>query len=504
MEIKIIYTTDTHGRLSAYDFLNKNYGNFGLSRLPSYLNKLTSPYLLLDNGDSLQGSPLLDYTRKNKLANPVAKVFNALNYNYVTVGNHDFNYGLPYLRVFQKQFKHDILAANIFQDNKPLFMPYAICELSGLRIGIIGLITEYTPFWEKPSHIKDLQFIDVITAVKKTITDNNLKAKTDLIVVLYHGGFDPEKTYGIALGENKAYELLQMEEIDILLTGHQHEPQIHKRNNRLAMQTSANATDFGVITIDFINEAGENKIKTIDGTIIPLANYKIDEAIEALISDEIAKTNLFLSETIGFTNHDMTITSPLSCRIKKHHLFQLINQVQLDYTKADISAASLPNDTHGFLPKITLNDIAANFPFENDLVILEITGLILKAALENNARYFILENDTIVVNPKFLFPKKEHYNYDVYDGIDYIINVSKPLGERITNLTFKGQPVKPEQTFTLALTSYRAFGSGGFEMFLEAKKIASFPVSYFTLIADYIKKSPTLDFTLNENYKVIK
>ena len=155
MEIKILYTTDTHGRLSAYDFLNKNYGAFGLSRLSSYLNKLTFPYLLLDNGDSLQGSPLLDYTRKNNLTNPVAKVFNALNYDYVTIGNHDFNYGLPYLQAFQEQLKSEILCANIYQNNKPFFKPYAIHELSGLRIGIIGLITEYTPFWEKPSHIRN-------------------------------------------------------------------------------------------------------------------------------------------------------------------------------------------------------------------------------------------------------------------------------------------------------------------------------------------------------------
>lgn len=508
MEFKIIYTSDTHGRLSAYDFLNKKYGNFGLSRLSSYLKSLQEPYLLLDNGDFLQGSPLLNYTRKNDLDNPVAKVFNALNYDYVGLGNHDFNYGLSYLESFQADYKNDILCANIYKDNLPYFKPYAIHEISGVKIAVIGLITEYTPLWENPKHIEGLAFIDAVEAAKETIKNNDLKNRSDLIVVLYHGGYNKDlssgEAYGLPTDENVGYELFQIEDIDVLLTGHQHVPQIFSKNNRVSIQTSPNAIDFGLVSVEFTKIDNLIKIDSVKASILSSSDFEMDSDIESLISSEIEETNSFLSKSIGTTRLDMTITSPLSCRIGKHPLFQLINQIQLQYTKADISAASLPNETHGFNKEVTLNDIAVNFPFENDLVVLEVTGEILKSALEKSASYFSLEKGEIIINPKFIFPKIEHYNYDVYDGIDYTIDISKPEGQRVTKLYYKNFLVKPKQKFKLVLNSYRALGSGGFEMFKDAKKIISYPVSYFELIQSYIENNPELKINLIQNFTISK
>lgn len=508
MKLRIVYTSDTHGRLSAYDFLNKNYGSFGLSRLSSYLKNLDAPYLLLDNGDFLQGSPLLDYTRKQKLDNPVSKVFSALNYSYITVGNHDFNYGLKYLEDFQASFKNEIICANIIKDNKSYFKPYVIHEVQGLKIAIIGLITEFVPMWEKPENIKDLEFKDVVSTTKNLIKDHDLRNKADLLLVLYHGGYNTslvtKEVYGTSSAENKGFELFQIQDIDILLTGHQHVPQTYSKNNRVALQTSPNAIDFGLVTLDYEKIDGNIKFLSIEASILPLKNYPIDSDIETLIGCEIEKTNQYLSKAIGITKYDMSIRSPLDCRKEKHLLFQLINQIQLDYTKADISAASLPNDTHGFNKELTLNDIAVNFPFENDLVVLEVTGAILKEALEKNASYFALENDEIIVNPQYIFPKLEHYNYDVYDGIEYTMDISKSMGQRITKLDKNGKAIKANDVFTLALNSYRAIGSGGFDMFKKAKKIISYPISYFELIQAYIKENPRLDIDLIKNYIIHK
>ncbi|MBN2300039.1 MAG: bifunctional metallophosphatase/5'-nucleotidase [Acholeplasmataceae bacterium] len=503
-QIHIIYTSDSHGKLSAYDFLNKNYGSFGLSRLPNYLKTLETSFLLLDNGDFLQGSPLLDYSRKQKLPNPVAKVFNALNYEFVTLGNHDFNYGLSYLSSFQSEYHGEILCANIYKDNQPFFKTHVIKEIDGIKIAIIGVTTEFIPFWEKPENLKDLIFLDAVETTKKIIDENNLTLNSDLIVVLYHGGFnknlDTHQSYASPTVENKGYELFQIKEIDILCTGHQHIPMVYKKDNRIALQTSHNAKDFGEVTIDF----DDKKNKILDASICQMANYTVDQSIESLIHDDILLTNTYLSQKIGTIKNDMRIHSPLDCRIKKHPLFQLINQIQLDYTGANLSIASLPNETHGFPHDISLNDIAVNFPYENDLVVLEITGKLLKDALEKNATYFSLENNKIVIHPQFLYPKVEHYNYDVYDGIDYIIDVSKPIGERITTLKFKGKNIKPTSIFKLALNSYRAVGSGGFDMFNQAIKIIAYPVSYFDLIRAYIEEHPVLKIDLIENYKVIK
>jgi len=506
-KINIIYTSDTHGRLSAYDFLNKTYGSFGLSRLPSFLKSLQEPYLLLDNGDFLQGSPLLDYTRTNDLANPVVKLFNSIKYDYVTLGNHDFNYGLNYLNSFKKGYHGQILCANIYQDEKPLFKSHVIHEIDGIKIAIIGLVTEYIPFWEKPDNIPNLKFLDVVETTKKVIFENDLKSKSDLIVVLYHGGFEKDlvtnESFGPQTVENKGYELFLNEDIDILLTGHQHIPKVYKRNQRVTLQTSHNAKDFGLVTISLnISEEGILN-KTINGSIKSLSEYPIDDSSESLIAKDIQKTNDFLSKQISRTSLDMSITSSYDCRVKKHPLFQLVNQIQLEYTKADISVSSLPNETHGFPTNITLNDVAVNFPYENDLVVLEVTGEILKSALEQNATYFSLDNNQIIINPKFLYPKVEHYNYDVYDGIEYVIDVSQPIGQRVTLLKFNNQDIKPNDRYELAINSYRAVGSGGFDMFKRAKRIISYPISYFDLIQAYLTSHPNLEFSLIENFKII-
>ena len=208
-QINIIYTSDSHGRLSAYDFLNKNYGPFGLSRLSSYLKELKVPYLLLDNGDFLQGSPLLDYSRKQKLSNPVAKVFNQMNYEFVTVGNHDFNYGLDYLNSFKSEYQGEILCANIYKDGNPFFKTHVIHEIDGIKVAIIGVTTEFIPFWEKPEHLEGLVFLDVVETTQKIISDHQLKVNSDLIVVLYHGGFNQDlnthQSYGLPTIENKGY-----------------------------------------------------------------------------------------------------------------------------------------------------------------------------------------------------------------------------------------------------------------------------------------------------------
>ena len=502
-KISIIYTSDTHGRLSAYDFMNGKFGAFGLSRLSSYLKNLNTPYLLLDNGDFLQGSPLLDYSRKNSLYNPAAKIFNSMNYEYVTLGNHDFNYGLPYLSSFQSQYHGDILCANIHKNGKPFYKTHAIRVINEIRVAIIGVTTEFIPFWEKPENLDGFKFLDAVETTKKVIADYHLKQNSDLIIVLYHGGFnqnlETNQVYGSKTVENKGYELFQIQDIDILLTGHQHIPQGFQKNGRVALQTSHNAKDFGLIDILFDDQMN----KKIHAHIIPLSSCSIDSSIEALLENDIQKTNKYLSQKIGTIINEMCIYSPLDCRVKKHALFQFINQVQLEYTKADISVASLPNETNGFPHDLTLSDIAVNFPFENDLVVLEVTGEILKEALEKNASYFSKVNQQIVVNPKFLFPKVEHYNYDVYDGISYIMDINQEIGQRIVSLTYQNEDIKPNSLFKLAINSYRAIGSGGFEMFKKARKIISYPVSYFDLIKEYIEKHPVLEIETIENFKVI-
>jgi len=504
----MIYTSDTHGRITAYDFMSKSYGRFGLSRLASYLKNMDEPYLLIDNGDFLQGSPLLDVTRKEKVIQPVANVFNRMGYRYVTVGNHDFNFGLDVLKQFQDSFSGEILCANLYKDGKPFFKTHVIHEISGVKIGLIGLVTEYIPVWERKENIPGLEFRDVVETTKTLIQKHDLKSQTDLIVVLYHGGFEQNPTthdiYGQKTVENKGYQLFEIPEVDLLLTGHQHIPQIHQRGNRVATQTSHNASDAGVFHLEMKKTEQGYELLHVKAELIKLSNHDVDLEVERVVEEDIKKTEKYLSQHVGTLKTDMTIHSPLSARIKKHPLFQLINQVQMDYTGAELSCASLPNDTHGLPEVVTLNDIFVSFPFENDLVVLEVTGKQIVEALEQNAKYFELSNDQIAVSPKFLHPKVEHYNYDVYDGINYEIHVGRPIGKRIDKITIHQKSIDLQQKYTLVLNSYRSTGSGGFEMFKDAKILRQYPVSYVELISTYIKEHPNLDLEIIDNLKIFK
>ena len=498
---KIIYTSDTHGRITSYDFVSQKEGPFGLPRLASYLKDSKEFYLLLDNGDFLQGSPLLDYARKNKRENPVAKMFNALEYPYVTVGNHDFNFGLDVLSDFKKEFQGDIVCANIYKDGHPYVKPFVIHEMEEKKIAIIGVTTEYIPFWERKENITGLEFRDVVGTVKNIIHQHHLKETCDLIVVLYHGGFEKDMKTGEPFGrytvENKGYELFQIEDVDLLLTGHQHVSQIHKKNGRVAIQTSHNAFEIGVVEVTF-----EKDTPILSPQLIKLAEFPVDNEKEMLLNSLISETNDYLSQHVGTLKTAMIIESPLSARVKKHPLFQLINQIQLEYTKADISCASLPNDTIGLAKEVTLRDIFLSFPFENDLVVLKITGKQLLEALEQNATYFSMENNEIVINKKFIFPKVEHYNYDVYDGVSYSMDISKPQGQRIHDVTIKNKPLVLHQSYTLALNSYRATGAGGFDMFREATIVHTYPISYVELVSEYIQSHPNLSLALEHNFDI--
>jgi 2',3'-cyclic-nucleotide 2'-phosphodiesterase / 3'-nucleotidase len=507
-KIKIIYTSDIHGRISSYDFLTKTYGDFGLSRLSSFLKSINDPYLLIDNGDFLQGSPLIDFTRKNNLENPVALSFNALGYSSVNVGNHDFNFGLDYLNAFENTFYGNVICANVFLNDSPYFKPFIIYDLQGVKIALIGVTTEYIPFWERKENIKGLEFRDVVSVTKSLINQIKSSNHVDLVIVMYHGGYEKnittDESYGQKTIENKGYQLFEIPEIDILLTGHQHVSQIHQKANRVTLQTGFNAIDFGMIEVKLSQSISGYQITHIQPELIKLNEFSVDLSHENRLETIKKQTNQYLDQVIGVMKTDMTISSPLDARIKKHPLFQLINEIQLDYTQADISLASLPNSTHGLPKEVTLNDIAVSFPFENDLVVIEINGNDLLAALEQNATYFQLDHEKIVVNPKFLHPKVEHYNYDVYDGISFEINVANPMGQKIKKVKINNDDLDLNQTYKVVMNSYRATGAGGFDMFKHAKVIASYPVSYFELISNYILNHPNLNIEINHNFTVSK
>lgn len=490
----IYYTSDVHGSLSGLDESTGKTMDKGLAKIATYLKKLNVPYMLLDNGDTIQGSSTLSRwaSKPNQFKCPISKVMNEMNYKYINIGNHDFNYGQEVLRSYINDLQGTILCCNIVNDQlKPIFQPYDIITLeNNIKIGMIGAVTHYIPHWEKPQQIKGLTFQNAYLTIKDYVA--LLRSQVDFLVVLYHGGFEKDVITGMPIGrdtdENQGYEIANTLDIDLLLTGHQHNKISNVTlNNTYIMQTSHSAMDFGHAEIEFIFKNNKWSIVSVKTELIP-AYGEEDATILELISNDLKQTQHWLDNPIGRVhNSDLLVGDAFLSRRNTHPIYQLINEMQLAVSNAMISATSLPNQALGLHQSITVRDIEATLIYPNSLYVIEITGQTLKLALEKSASYFALINDEITVNPCFINPKVEHYNYDVYENITYTVSVSKPIGSRITALFYKGNPVTDHQVFTLALNNYRAIGGGDYHMFEHSNIVAEYEIPLSTLLQEYIK-----------------
>ena len=150
-----------------------------------------------------------------------------------------------------------------------------------------------------------------------------------------------------------------------------------------------------------------------------------------------------------------------------------------------------------------MRDVITNYIYPNTLAVIKVNGAELRAALEQSANYLAVENDQIVFNPAYIHPKPQYYNYDMYEGIQYTIDMNQPVGQRITELSFQGHPITAEQEFELVTNQYRAIGGGNYEMFGADKIVREIQIDMTELIAEYLKKHPIIKAEVDHNFNVI-
>jgi len=503
--LNIYYTSDVHGAMIPYNFATRGIDLKGLSRLKTFLKDVQNDYLLLDNGDMLQGSPLTNYwiQKESHTLSPPNLIMNDLNYDYATLGNHDFNFGERILWKYVKDLKATVVSCNIFnKDGSHAFSPYEIKVMpNGVRIGIIGAVTQAIPNWEKPEHIKHFQFEDAFEAIKRQV--EIIKPLVDCIVVLYHGGIERHLESGQSLGretsENKGYKIANELDIDVLLTGHQHMPRIGKVKNCLVLQPSHSAYDFGEVQLTFEHRNNQWTLLHSHGRLIPMT-AKSDLGIEQLIESLKQKTDFYLDQVLVTADGEsLLIGDPFEARLLNHPLFKIVNDAQLWKSKADLSCASLPNSIPGLNHQITLRDLETTFIYPNTSFVIEVTGKSLKSAIERSAEYFLYDGKSISVNPLYVYPKLEHYNYDIYSGIIYELTISNPIGQRVTKLEYHGKPVREDQLFRVVMNNYRAMGGGEYPMFNNSKIVQEINMTTAELVIEYFVKHPKLSVELLHN-----
>lgn len=299
----------------------------------------------------------------------------------------------------------------------------------------------------------------------------------------------------------------EIEGIDILLTGHQHREIAQTTDTGVTvLQTGCNGHSVGKVTVTFekmeqtwVKKESYSKLLTVQG-------IEADPAVLSLVSDYEENTQKWLDQPIGIIHGDMQISDVMQTRLQDHPFIEFINKIQMDIANVSISCTSLfHNASPGFPKHVTMRDIVSNYIYPNTLKVIRVTGADIKDALELSATYFILNEDgNIIVNPAYIEPKPAHYNYDMWEGISYVLNISKPIGERVESLQYKGTCLHLEEEYDVVMNNYRASGGGNFFMFQNKPVVKDIPTDMSELIANYVLKHKKIEATVNNNWKVIK
>jgi 2',3'-cyclic-nucleotide 2'-phosphodiesterase/3'-nucleotidase len=510
--LQLLQTSDVHGYVYPTSYSSHLDEPVGLAKLHTIITSIRQQNsILIDTGDTIQGSPLTYHYAKLPETNihPMARIMNHMNYDYITIGNHEFNYGMPILHHYLDSLDATILNANILDSSthQPFCgIPYQIKEFeNGPRILFIGVTTHYIPNWEQPDHIASLSFEDAFTTTKTLV--QSLRDQVDLIIVSYHGGFERNfDTFELETddtGENQGSKMLtQIEGIDVLLTGHQHRSLSGTFNNTVYVQPGYNANTVSEIKID--GKYTDQWTFTISSELHTITDERPDPALLALIKKDEDATQEYLDTPVGFLEKDYLITDQLQARLHKHPLVSFINDVQLQFTNADIASCSLGNAISGFAKNITIRDVIGTYIYPNTIVVKKMTKQEILMALEKTAEFFTIEHGNIEIAPAFNTPKLQLYAYDMYDPIQYTITVSNPIGSRISDVSLNGMPLDDQATYTVAMNNYRASGGGDYFFIKECPTILDTQTEVIELLIDYIVQTKNITLPNRQNITVRK
>ena len=485
-QLTIYFTSDLHGYIYPTDYRSADEKNIGLFKCASQFQK-DGNTLIIDGGDLLQGSPLGAYCHDTiGSAAQFAEMMNCCGYDYVTLGNHDFNFGMPYLESYLDALQGKCICENVRGEDGSSRFPARIQVLeNGLRVGLVGIVTDYVNVWERPEHLAGISVTDPVEAAGNAL--QSLRDKVDLTVCVYHGGFERDLASGRVLSEtseNVAYRICQELDFDVLLTGHQHMSVPGQTvQGTFAVQPSDKGQEFLRIAAERRDDGWHFSSRTVS------AGGACQERWLAEFAEMEQGAQNWLDQPAGHLAAPMIPDTPLRMAAYGSPLADLFNSVQLEATGAQISVTSLANDPAGLPQTVRRRDILNAYPYANTLVVKRITGAVLRQAMERSAEYFARNADGgLCVSDAFLKPKVEHYNYDYYAGVHYAFDCSRPVGSRVVELSMDGKDIADTDVFTACLSSYRASGTGGYDGYVDCPVLKEIGTEMSDLLLDFFRE----------------
>jgi len=509
--LTVLHTSDLHGHVDPRDNPEERDFGEGLARVAAAVRAVRAegkPTLLLDSGDTIEGAPVEAMVFSGSIpdrGDPIVRAMNLLGYDAMAVGNHEFNFGLARLRKSRGEAKFPWLSANtVGEGGKPAFAPYAVREIGGVRVGILGLTTRNIPHWEPLAHIAGLEFLDTLETARRYVPLLRGQEKCDVVVVITHQGFERDLQTGKENGtssENQAYAMaMDISGIDLLLTGHTHTA-IEPR--RLGQTWVSQPGRFGNTLTRFdlrlVKNGGRWRVASVEGRNLPMKDVAPAPDILTAVSPEHEAASQILRRSVA------TLEKPVSAhgaRTGDSALLDWLHAVQREQGRADLSFASL---LPGSLPDwpagtLTVGQIWAFYPYENTLVTVRASGRQVREALEEAGRCI---SGVAVHEGKPVWernPAVWGYNCDTLEGADYALDPSRPERRRVLYLKRDGRPVRDEDSFTVAINSYRAAGGGGYGVWRDCPRVSESGKALRDLLIEDARRRGTLALEADGNW----
>lgn len=451
--IRILATSDTHNMFYPYNYaLNEPNVSGSMPQIAAAVKQLRdSSTLLFEVGDIVQDNSA-DLFLSDSL-HPMMAAMNAIGYDAWVTGNHEYNYGMPALGRFIAQCHAPLLTGNVFSpEGEMLGKEYKVFDIHGVKVGVIGMVTPNIVNWDK----KNLMGWTVLNPVEQTVAAiRKLRDKTDILIAIEHMGLDSE--YGVP-GSGARELAMACPELDLIIAAHAHVAYADSVINGVPIVANKNwcAT---LAKVDFNRQ--EDGSWVASPGILSMSDYQPDSAVLALMEPYHRRALAFANEKIGSVV-GRPLIRPAQNGIHEEFMHDaawpdLIAQTMLYYSGADV-AASFIVPSKGTIGEGTIcrADAAVIYKYSNSLYKLRMTGQQLRKYMEWATSFFLTwhpGDKSLLCNPS-----ARAYNYDFFTGVSYEVNLSKEIGERVENLCWSstGMPVLPSDTFTIAVSNYRA------------------------------------------------
>ena len=535
LRLRLLSTTDIHTHIVDYDYYRDQHDiSLGLVRTATLIRQARGEVrnsLLFDSGDLIQGNPLGDYVAVEQRlqpgqVHPVFKALNLLDYAAASLGNHEFNYGLDFLRLALAGARFPYVAANVFVAGPdraaaaPLIKPYVILDRDfideagmtrRLRLGVIGFVPPQIMKWDKANLDGRVFAIDIVEAARRYVPQMRA-AGADLVVALVHSGLSPSPARG--MDENAAAYLAQVSGIDAILAGHSHlvfpDPSFANLpgvdlargtiNGVPTVMAGFWGSHLGVVDLTLRRTAeGWRRVDGI-GSTRPIrrrennqwvATVDADPAVVAAVQSEHSGTLAYVRRPVARSTARIHSYFAL---VQDDPSVQLVARAQAAYIRRvleggphanlPVLSAAAPFKAGGrggpaYYTDVPAGDIAIRnvadlYLYPNTVRAVRVSGAIVREWLEMSAGQFNRIDPAVTTPQPLINSAFPTYNYDVIDGVTYRIDVTRPArytpqgriadaqARRIVDLAFRGQPVIDAMEFVVATNNYRASGGGNF------------------------------------------